>query len=105
MDEIEDPLEMCSLWCQHTVPLISPLSLSTICVRKVKTMLKMYPVVTDESERIRLMKGLRGLFDIPQQFVLDFQNTLLDSMKVADKIWNLKLFICLLLSIYVRPMM
>ena len=98
MDEIEDPLEMCSLWCQHTVPLISPLSLSTICVRKVKTMLKMYPVVTDESERIRLMKGLRGLFDIPHQFVQDFQNTLLDSMKVANKIFMDTLIIYLFTS-------
>ena len=82
MDEIEDPLEMCSLWCQHTVPVITPLSLSTICVKQVKVMLKMYPNVTDECDRVRLMKGLRGLFDIPPQFVQEFQNTLLDSMMV-----------------------
>ena len=85
MEEIEDPLEMCRAWIKHATPIISPLSLTSICVTKVNYMLEMYPRTSDLKVKRELMRGLRGLLDIPHQFVQEFKIKLLEFFLRADK--------------------
>ena len=81
MEEIEDPIEMCKVWTEHAAPIISPPSLTNISLRKVKHMIKMFSLVTEESSKLLLGFGLKNLFDIPGQFVPEFLETLLQSIQ------------------------
>ena len=81
MEEIEDPIEMCKVWTEHAAPIISPPSLTNISLRKVKHMIKMFSLVTEENSKLLLGFGLKNLFDIPGQFVPEFLETLLQSIQ------------------------
>ena len=81
MEEIEDPIEMCKVWTEHAAPIISPPSLTNISLRKVKHMIKMFSLVTEENSKLLLGFGLKNLFDIPGQFVPELLETLLQSIQ------------------------
>ena len=82
MEEQEDPLEMCQAFVQHFAPRISPKPLSQLGVARVQRMICEYPHAVEQ--KTKLMQGLRGLFDIPAQFIPDFLESLLKALQVQN---------------------
>ena len=82
MEEVEDPLEMCKAFVQHFAPRISPQPLSQVCQSRIKKMICEYPQASDQ--KTILMRGLKGLFDIPKQFIPEFLDALIAALKVRS---------------------
>lgn len=79
----EDPLELCEAWVQVAVPRTSPTSLTRISLNKVKEMIKTYPTIRDDTEKLKIKKGLRNLLDLPLQFVPDLLRCVLLTLQVC----------------------
>ena len=79
----EDPLELCEAWVQVAVPRTSPPSLTKISLNKVKEMIKTYPTIRDDTEKLKIKKGLRNLLDLPLQFVPDLLRCVLLTLQVC----------------------
>ena len=79
----EDPLELCEAWVQVAVPRTSPPSLTRISLNKVRKMIKTYPTIRDDTEKLKIKKGLKNLLDLPLQFVPDLLRCVLLTLQVC----------------------
>ena len=81
--EKEDPLEMCEAWVQVAVPRTSPPSLTIISLNKVKAMIKTYPFIREDTEKLKIKRGLKNLLDLPLQFVPDLIRCVISNLQVC----------------------
>lgn len=81
--ETEDPLEMCEAWVRVAVPRTSPPSLTRISLNKVKEMIKTYPIVREDTEKLKIKRGLKNLLDLPLQFVPDLIRCVISNLQVC----------------------
>ena len=79
----EDPLELCEAWVQVAVPRTSPPSLTRISLNKVRKMIKTYPTIRDDTEKLKIKKGLKNLLDLPLQFVPDLLRCVLLTLQLC----------------------
>ena len=89
MDVAENPVEVCHHWLAQTVPRVTPGSLTEISLERVRALVRLYSVSTEENRtKLALRRSLRNLFDVPAHFIPSILETVLESLleprEVAD---------------------
>ena len=81
MDVAENPVEVCHHWLGQTVPRVTPGSLTEISLERVRALVRLYSVSSEEARtKLALRRSLRNLFDVPAHFIPSILETLLESL-------------------------
>ena len=73
---------MCQTFVLHASPRITPKHLSNLCQLRIHQMIRSYPTTDDMKMKHCLMEGLRNLLDVPNQFVAEFVDNLIEALQV-----------------------
>ena len=82
MEVAENPVDVCQHWLAQTVPRVTPASLTEISLERVRELVRLYSVSSEEDRtRLALRRSLRTLFDVPAHFIPTILETLLDRLQ------------------------